>query len=107
MTNQEIIEINIGVVNSYWAELTPINAIKECGEFIQALSECIRWFNQMKEKTHNEISNYEYDMENQLIAKLVEEIGDVYVAIKALMLGYCITDKQIEDGILAKLDMKK
>lgn len=78
-------------VQSRWGERMPLMACEECGELIQAISK-------LERKLHAKKS-YDHEYQN-----LVEEIGDLFITVGALMNRYCITPEEINKAMDDKLN---
>lgn len=81
-------------VNVHWGSRMPLMACEECGELVQAISKLER------KLFANESFDEEYD-------HLIEEIGDVYLVMGALMNHYCISAIDIEKAIDSKLSEER
>ena len=81
-------------VNTHWGSRMPLMACEECGELIQAISKLER-----KLFAHKPFDD-EYD-------HLIEEIGDVFLTMGALMNRYCISAIDIEKAIDSKLSEER
>ena len=81
-------------VNVRWGNRMPLMACEECGELIQAVSKLER-----KLFVHKSFDD-EYD-------HLIEEIGDVFLTMGALMNRYCISAIDIEKAIDSKLSEER
>lgn len=77
-------------VNDHWGCRMPLMACEECGELIQAVSKMERRLFAKKP--------FDDEYEN-----LVEEIGDVFITMGALMNHYCITADEIVKAMNDKL----
>lgn len=81
-------------VNDHWESRMPLMACEECGELIQAISKLERKLYAKKP----------YDLEYQ---NLVEEIGDLFITVGALMNRYCITPEEISKAMDDKLSEER
>jgi len=80
-------EESIKSVARYWGNRMPMMAVEEAGEFIQAISKVER-------------------RKDGAIGNLVDEIGDLRIALDALMYHYAIDPAAIADRIASKLNKK-
>ena len=81
-------------VNEHWGNRMPLMACEECGELIQAVSK-------MERRLAAHVAfDKEYD-------NLVEEIGDVFITMGALMNRYCVSAEDISKAIDSKLSEER
>ena len=75
-------------IQEYWDYISGMNmaAIEEAAEFIHAITKY--------EKTHNDVA----------FQNIIDEIGDMYISLKAIQYHYNITDEEIDRRINEKLN---
>lgn len=79
-------EEEIKGVSEYWKDLMPMMAMEEAGELIQAISKYIR---------KGDLNDRRQD--------LIDEIGDMYISLEAIMRTFEIDTKEVEERIKNKL----
>jgi len=91
-TNRELtFETHCASVNRYWGNATPMLAMEEAGEFIQALSKM--------ERVHID-GNIDEDEARKMV---IDEIGDLLISLEAVRQHYKIRKKDIRK----RLDYKR
>lgn len=91
-------------VNEHWDTRMPLMAAEECGEFVQALSKMQRWFYTNPNGVWESVEKKSFQ---DLKAHLVEEMGDVFIVIGALMNRYDISPDDIRNAVKGKLSEER
>lgn len=102
-------------VSNYWAERMPMMCMEEAGELIQAISKYERkkdYYQSLGEdeevflwKRVAEEKKGRYEWQNSR-KDLIDEIGDMYISLAAIMNHYNIDIKEVDERINNKLNKK-
>jgi NTP pyrophosphatase (non-canonical NTP hydrolase) len=102
------LDIKIDGVTRFWKHKMPMMAMEECAEVIQAISKVERARDVYKEALEDDVEVA--DAANYQIGKrkdeLKDEIRDIYISIRALMLYYGIDESDIMERVEVKLNKK-
>lgn len=99
------IDERIKNVSNYWAERTPMMCMEEAGELIQAISKYERKKDYYESLGEDEVAEAKRGRFEWNVARknLIDEIGDVYISLAAIMDHYDIyiheVDKRINDKL--------
>lgn len=96
--NKEELRFKCIDVAGYWNDKMPMMTMEEAGELIQAISKMERC---QSDGIRNTLEMAEY---KQTRKNLVEEIGDMFISLTALMEYYNIDDEEVDKRIKTKLN---
>ena len=82
-------------VADHWDDKMPMMCMEECGELIQALSKYER----------QDFNGYP-EVEDIYRQNIIDEIGDMYISLKAIMYHYGISTEKVVERIDYKLNKK-
>lgn len=96
--NKEELRFKCIDVAGYWGDKMPMMAMEEAGELIRAISKLER---SQSDGVRNTLGMAEY---KQARKNLVDEIGDMFISLTALMEHYNIDDEEVDKRIETKLN---
>lgn len=96
--NKEELRFKCIDVAGYWGNKMPMMTMEEAGELIQAISKLER---SQSDGVRNTLEMAEY---KQARKNLVDEIGDMFISLTALMEHYNIDDEEVDKRIETKLN---
>lgn len=96
--NKEELRFKCIDVAGYWGDKMPMMAMEEAGELIQAISKMERSSN---DGVRNTVEWAEYKQNRK---NLIDEIGDIFISLTALMEHYDIDDEEVDKRIETKLN---
>lgn len=93
-------------VSNYWDDRMPMMCIEETGELIQAISKYERkkdYYQSLGEDEVAEAKKGRYEWQNSR-KNLIDEIGDMYISLAAIMKYYHIDVQEVDERIDYKLN---
>jgi NTP pyrophosphatase (non-canonical NTP hydrolase) len=102
------LDVKIQDVADYWGYKMPMMAMEELAEAIQAISKVERARDVFRETLENDIevadaARYQIDKRKD---ELKDEIRDIYISMRALMLYYGIDESDVMERVEEKLNKK-
>ncbi len=82
-------------IRNWWGEKLPLMAAEEAGEFVKAISKAER----TDEYEMNKYKNIKYLKDEELRQNLIDELGDLAIAMQAIMARYDISDEEVQRRI--------
>lgn len=108
--NQEAYIEKCNQVGEHWGEdLMPMMAMEEAAELSQAISKYARMFHQLDgsyDGSYDDITAEALEAYLQSRERLIEELGDMYIAMRAIMHLAGIPESRVWDRINEKLNKK-
>jgi NTP pyrophosphatase (non-canonical NTP hydrolase) len=103
------LDVKIQDVADYWNYKMPMMAMEELAEAIQAISKVERArhvFNREALEDGVEVADASYQKIDKRKDELKDEIRDIYISMRALMLYYGIDESDIMERVEEKLNKK-
>ena len=102
------LDVKIQDVTDYWKHKMPMMAMEELSEVIQAISKVERARDVFREALEDDIevadaARYQIDKRKD---ELKDEIRDIYISMRALMLYYGIDESDVMERVEKKLNKK-
>ena len=102
------LDVQIQDVTDFWKHKMPMMAMEELSEVIQAISKVERARDVFREALEDDIevadaARYQIDKRKD---ELKDEIRDIYISMRALMLYYGIDESDVMERVEEKLNKK-
>lgn len=102
------LDVKIQDVTDFWKHKMPMMAMEELSEVIQAISKVERARDVFREAIENDVevvdaARYQIDKRKD---ELKDEIRDIYISMRALMLYYGIDESDVMEKVEEKLNKK-
>lgn len=93
-------------VANYWGDRMPMMCMEEAGELIQAISKYERKKDYYESLGEDEVAEAKRALFERNVARknLIDEIGDVYISLAAIMNHYDIDIQEVDKRINDKLN---
>ena len=102
------LDVKIQDVTDFWKHKMPMMAMEELSEVIQAISKVERARDVFREALEDDVevvdaARYQIDKRKD---ELKDEIRDIYISMRALMLYYGIDESDVMERVEEKLNKK-
>lgn len=102
------LDVQIQDVTDFWKHKMPMMAMEELSEVIQAISKVERARDVFREALEDDVevadaARYQIDKRKD---ELKDEIRDIYISMRALMLYYGIDESDVMERVEKKLNKK-